>query len=660
MELKNQFTDLFESIPNAKVNYSPSEYAEKFRTLSSDVSTIQGKFNYKITPYLREIVDTLSPYHPAKIVAVIKAAQIGYTDGVIVNGILWLIANNPGNIMSLSANDSLSKEMVESRLDPGIASCGIQHLIRPNTIRKRNQRTGDTSQSKEFAGGRAFFGGLQSIDKLGKQRSIKYGFFDDWDAAPISDKKQGSVFELLQQRFATAANSMKQYYISTPETRPSNIENVYLKGDQRKWKLPCPKCGEFIEIIWHDVIEGEKVGVYFDIEDEKLVENSVGYVCQKCGQFFKENHKYEMNLNGMWEPTAEPSRPGFYSYHITALTSAPHMYSWKDYAYKWIDINGSNSKRKVFYNLVLGQAWEEKNEQIKKNKLAMNCRDYEIYSVPAELSVKDGNGEIIILTCACDLNGTLDDARLDYEVVAHCETGSTYSIDQGSIGTYQPGKKKEGRELWTYRNNDINNVWDIFHLEVVERVYYSDDGRELKIVITGIDTGYMTTFAYNFMDSYPSKYVGVKGKVDDKFRKTGHDYKKFKPALERNNLYILEVDLVKDDLADMINLDWNKKESEAVPQHPGFMNFPSPSDGKYHNSKFFKQLESEQKVIELNDDGEPIGWKWKKKAGTQNHFFDCRVYNLALRDIYAHIFGKAMKRKFTNWAEFVNVAKGII
>lgn len=87
-------------------------------------------------------------------------------------------------------------------------------------------------------------------DNIGKQMSFSMGFYDDWDAAKIADKEQGNTFELLEQRFSTFANNMKQFFISTPETRPSNIENLYLMGDQRKWMLPCPLCGEYIEIKW--------------------------------------------------------------------------------------------------------------------------------------------------------------------------------------------------------------------------------------------------------------------------------------------------------------------------------------------------------------------------------------------------------------------------
>ena len=43
-----------------------------------------------------------------------------------------------------------------------IESAGIRHLIRPNVIKPKNQKTGDTDKYKEFAGGRIYAGGLNS------------------------------------------------------------------------------------------------------------------------------------------------------------------------------------------------------------------------------------------------------------------------------------------------------------------------------------------------------------------------------------------------------------------------------------------------------------------------------------------------------------------
>jgi phage terminase large subunit GpA-like protein len=656
--MKNKFIDLLRSIPLKIKEVLPSEFAEKYRKLGSDVSTVQGKFRYKLTPYLKEIVDSLQPSHPAQEVAVMKSAQIGFTEGVVVNGILWIISENPGNIMALSANDQLSKEMVESRLDSGIASCGMQDLIRPNTIRKRNNRTGDTSSGKEFAGGRLFAGGLQSVDKLGKQRSIRYGFFDDWDAAPLADKKQGSIKKLITQRFATAANTRKVYYISTPETKPSNIENAYLEGDQRKWNVPCPCCGEYIPLIWKQI-------KYKLLKNKKLDESSVHYECQLCEGTFKEDQKYTINLKGKWIPTAEPKRPGYYSYHINALTAAPHMYGWTHYVYEWMDIfkngNESASALKTFMNLVLGEPWEERVEEIKSNKLQQNVRRYDFGNVPQTISERDGNGRIVILTCACDLNGTVDDARLDWEIVGHTETGSIYCIEHGSIGTYQP-KAKGDRQKWTYKFGVEHSVWDVFQ-QIIDVPYPTDEGEEMNVVCTAVDTGHESRYANVFIQRAENKnrVFGARGRGEGQFVKLKADAKPYKISPSRPYVYNLEVNALKNELAERINLEWDNTTNE-VAQPEGYINFPIPEPRyRKYDLSYFKQYEAEQRTMEVDADGEEIGYKWVRKySSAANHFFDCMVYNLAIRDIWAEEFIKhdKNKKKYEGWSDIVSYIWG--
>ena len=643
-DIEDKLLDLFSSIQTDRTILSPSQYAEKYRSLTSDVSTIKGKFNYNITPYTREIVDTLSQFHPAKIIGIMKGAQSGLTEGLVVNGTLWKIANNPGNILLLSADDELSKEIITGRLDQGIQSCGIQHLIRPNTIRKRNQRTGDTDRHKEFSGGHLFAGSIGSVVKYSHQRSLQTVFLDDWDKAPVLDKVEGSLFELIQLRLSTSSKTMKQYYISTPKTRPSNIENVYLLGDQRKYLLPCPKCGDFIEIFWSGTVGKDHVGVYFEKDSlGKLIEKSVGYVCQSCGAFFKETNKYEMNLNGNWKAFAEPSMEGFYSYQMNNLIGAPHMFNWNDYAKQWLRIwkdgNESISKRKVFRNQVEGLPWEETKMDIKKNRLIKNTRKYSVGEIPNKQSKDDGNGNILLITCACDLNGPIDDARLDYDVWGWAENGSVYSIDQGSIGTFQSYSKNDDREKLTYKNEQANNVWDIFYNDVINRTFYTDEGDERKIMIVGVDTGYAEHFAFTFINDHPKLVYGIKGGSDGKFHKYDRNVPVFKKGKTRPNLFILDPNVLKDQLAEMINLHWNEENM----QPPGFMNFPVPTAEKY-TPKYFVQYEAEHKILEENEEGEAIGWKWDKiKSTAQNHFFDTAYYNLALRDIFANNVCKEIK-----------------
>ena len=584
------------------------------------------------------------------------------TQGLITNAICYAISNAPGNMLSLSRDDTLSAEFIESRLDPVIRSSGIQHLIRPSVIRKRNARTGDTSKSKEYAGGRLFAGGLQSIKKLIRQRSIKYGFFDDWDAAARTDKEEGDTFSLLQNRFKTFKNEMKQYYISTPTTKPSNIDEIYLKGDQRRWYVPCPKCGRYIELQWSD--DGKKeYGIIWEVdENKKLIENSILYKCQECGETFNESCKYDINLKGKWVPTAEPSQPGFYSYHISSIYAAPHAYGWKEMVYEWLAIfnqgNENQAKKKAFYNQALGLPWEEKQQQIKENALSFNTRDYDIGSIPIELSNLDGNGNIVLITCACDLNGTIDDARLDYDVWGHAANGSIYSIDQGSIGTFQPGRKTEHRAKWTYRHGKADNVWDYFENVIKKKYTYMNKEGFQPVLQVGIDVGYYETYAWEFINKHPALCVGIKGSPNDKFTKAGGNVRICKKSVNIPNLYLLESNLLKDVLAGMINLEWK---DNKISQPEGFMNFPNPGQNKYSPKGYFAQYESEHKILKEDEFGEPTDWRWEKKSHhVQNHFFDTACYNMACRYIWLEKYLKNMKIKDGTWADYAQVVNEIL
>lgn len=667
------FRNLFSKLDFSDKSLLPSEFAEKYIVLDSAISNMQqGLFSYDITPYMREIADCASPYCDTQYIFIMAGAQLGKTQGVIVPVILWKIATDPGNIVSLSANDDLSKRFVEERIDPVIHRCFVRDLIRPSVIKKKNARSGDTSTSKEFAGGSATFGGLQSYDKMTKQRSFALGFYDDWDGAKVADATHGNTFELLRQRFSTAGSSMKQFFISTPETRPSNIELLYLMGDQRKWHVPCPCCGEMIEIVWygkHD--DGSKYGItYGKNENGKLINDSVGYTCQKCGGFFKEKHKYDMNLKGVWVPTAEPKSEGMRSYHISNLIGAPKMFGWIKIVEQWLRIYDEGyedkAKLKAFKNMVLGEPWEEKVVKLNDLNLQSHVRPYDIGIIPSKLSEEDGNDKIILLTLAADMNGTEFDARLDWELVAHSASGSSYSVNQGSIGTYQPGakslekKNKGDRILWTYHQNEENSVWDYFENEIMAKPHYTDDGRVMQISIILLDSGYLPQLVYKFVEKYPGVCFAVKGKDKDKYAKPTIDVKNFKQSREHPMLYLLEVDKYKDIISDNMALEWD---GESL-QPSGYVNFPTPNYQEHkYTVDYFKQLTAEEKEVQMDErTGEVKGWKWTNDKKKANHFFDCKNYNEAARDIFTYNFIKEYNKNSDKHLEptWFNFAKIVL
>ena len=57
-----------------------SEWADRHRILSSRGSAEPGPWRTARTPYLRDVMDALSPAHPARRVVFMKSAQVGGTE----------------------------------------------------------------------------------------------------------------------------------------------------------------------------------------------------------------------------------------------------------------------------------------------------------------------------------------------------------------------------------------------------------------------------------------------------------------------------------------------------------------------------------------------------------------------------------------------------
>lgn len=672
----NQFIEILDVSKFLLTELKPSDWAELNRVMGTDETSVPGPFNYDYTPYLKEVVDCLSHNHPARIIAVMKGGQIGFSTGVIESGIGWIIAQNPGNILFLSGHQELSEEAMNGKIDKMIDSCGLRHLIKPSVLRKRNQRTGDTARSKEFPGG-SLVAGSASNHKLLRQRSVRYGFIDDFDGAKKSSEQSGNTRTLIQQRFAAYYDKMKLFYISTPELKEnSNIEPVFLLGDQRRYFIPCPCCGEYIPLFWDvpmDRNPEDKGGITWELDqNNKLISGSVKYKCQKCGDQFDDSSKAQLLSQGYWQATTEASEEGYYSYHISCLYAPPGMYDWEYYVRQYLEANPPGEKRKedlhkTFVNVCLGDTYSQEGEELEAKLLQKNIRNYDINVIPEKLSLSDGNGRIVILTCACDLNGVVDDARLDYEIVAWSETGASYSIRHGSIGTFKPrqgaNKDREDREHWSYNPAMPLSVWPELE-RILGEIYMTDTpnptpedrfnvGRKMMIAITGVDTGHYTEFAYNFIDNSRHNVVGVRGDKESKDRRYDADTASFKPAKERAMLYMIDVNFVKNQLASTMKLKWDQ--TLGQPQPPNFMNFPLPSQGLYLYTDFFEHYESEHKV-QVEDKNGGISYRWvKKSSNSQNHFFDVRVYNIALKDIITDVVTKEFKIKKGTWSDFCGI-----
>lgn len=652
------------------VKKRPSDWVEENIILPDGVSRYKGPFSYDISPYAKEIVNRIASDDPARVISIMKCAQIGLTQGLIIPGMAYIISEDAYPILFMAGDKELAKVSIRERFDPIIQSSGLKGLIRPSVIRAKNQRTGDTDFSKEFAGGRMTVEGTNNVTKM-RQISVKHIFADDWEAAPRSDKNEGSLRKLMEGRQTSYGNMAKTYFISTPTMKQtSNIEPVYLLGDQRKWHWTCPHCEGLIDLQWRVELEdGTFAGIVYELNSQgQLINESVKYRCQKCKGDIYEHQKYDLNLKGQWIPTAKPQIENYYSYHLNALVIPPGFVTWVDLAKEWVEACPPNapvnkSMLQTFLNIRMGETWEETGESPKVLELMQNTRTYKPGVIPDITCDEDQNGKILLLTLACDLNGVMErdneDVRLDWELRAHASNGQTYSVDQGSIGTFKRSRdvsasdkeRDSDRERWTYNHKQYNSVWPEFE-KLIRKEWPTESGSKMTVNITVVDTGYFTQNAKKFIDSFDDCVVmGVKGKAESEYRKVTKDTPYIGRSRESRNLYLLEVNQIKDIVAENMKLRIGFDGSQ--PQ--GFMNFPSPdyANNKYTLKGYFIHYEGEKRV-EAEKNGEVVGFTWEKKTSQSlNHFWDVAVYNLAAREIFLDILKQSDSRlKSFTWADF--------
>ena len=168
-----------------------SQWADTHRMLGSRASAEPGRYRTSRTPYMREIMDALSPSSAVQRVVFMKAAQVGATEAGN-NWIGFAIHQAPGPMLAVQPTVELAKRNSRQRIDPLIEeSAALRERVKP----ARSRDAGNTMLSKEFAGGILIMTGANSAVGL-RSTPARYIFLDEVDAYPASADEEGDPVSL--------------------------------------------------------------------------------------------------------------------------------------------------------------------------------------------------------------------------------------------------------------------------------------------------------------------------------------------------------------------------------------------------------------------------------------------------------------------------------
>ncbi|WP_300341546.1 phage terminase large subunit family protein [Accumulibacter sp.] len=558
-----------------------SEWSDRHRMLSSKASAEPGRWRTSRTPYLKAIMDCLSPTSPVERVVFMKAAQLGATE-MGSNWIGYVIHHAPGPMMAVWPTVEMAKRNSKQRIDPLIEeSSALAELIAP----ARSRDSGNTILAKEFRGGVLVMTGANSAVGL-RSMPVRYLFLDEVDGYPLDVEGEGDAISLAEARTRTFARR-KIFIVSTPTiSGASAIEREYEASDQRRYFVPCPHCSHrqwlrFEQLRW-----------------DKGQPETAAYICESCDTAIAEHHKTWMLEHGEWRSMVEDGGMRTAGFHLSSLYSPVGWRSWRDIATAWESAvnkeSGSAAAIKTFKNTELGETWVEEGEAPDWQRLVERREEYRIGTVP--------QGGLLLVGAA--------DVQKDRI--------------EASVWAFGRGKESwlvEHRVLMGDTARDA--VWKRLG-EMLADTWTHESGASMPLVRFALDTGFATQEAYAFVRACRDpRVMAVKGVPRGAAligTPTAIDVSQGGKKLRRGiKVFTVAVGIAKLEFYNNLRKSADVSEDDVTTVYPtGYVHLPKI------DAEFIQQLCAEQLITRRDRNGFPVR-EWQKMR-ERNEALDCYVY----------------------------------
>jgi phage terminase large subunit GpA-like protein len=613
---------------------SVSAWADRYRFVAAP-SPQPGEWRTERTPYLRGIMDCLSPTSSARTVAMMKASQLGATEAAL-NWIGYKMHQYPSSFLIVLPTQGVAEEWSKTRLDQMMEhSPALKDLIAP----AKSRDSGNTIFNKKISGGRGFIKFAWS-SSAAKQRSTPAGdlVLDEVDGFEGDAEGEGDPVTSLKNRFKNFPRG-KMLMISTPVgASTSRISREFKAGDQRVYFVPCPHCGHYQKISFSR-LKWPKRRDDETRKDREARYEMAGLLCVGCNELISERYKGRMLSAGIWVATAtkpELAETGFakadlpslepifrtmeeerwVSFHLPATYSPLGWYSWATMAADWEAAQGQNNRTalKVFVMQALGEVWEDEPGEVMDDEvLWLRHEKYEPGVVPARG---------LFLTAFVDVQKY----SLHFELKAWGRGKENWSVFYQVIQCETDGPNPKPLE------SSSPELWDALD-ELLARDWQHESGVSMPIMVMGIDTGFSASTVYEYAARHPRPHhddptnftritnvrtvACTKGEPDN--LKLIHSVTKTEAARDRGGLRIWHIGtgFAKQEFYDALKI---------VPLEGGI-----PQSGRCHypypEREFYRQVCSESRKVSKGK------VYWERDPAVRNEPVDTHVGNRAMASL---------------------------
>lgn len=638
----------------------PSQWAERYRLISSRTGSRPGPWRNATNPALVAIMDAYADPRCSRVVLK-AAAQAGKTE-CIINCMLWSAFYERLPMMYVTGNTELARSFMQDRLAPTVADMPALAGIR--TGRKWDEK----AQQIRFAACDLFCIGANSASGLAS-RPIARLFpdeIDKWaDTLKSRGRTEGRALELARARTEAFRPTEKEMCSSTPTDEGVGIDLEYSRSDQRTLHAPCLACGQyqplstdaFDRVRW-DVPAGlppdDRAGKSLD--DDALavlvahVKRTAWYECRHCGAKMGAGERPRMlaaslwvakgqAIDGQWDAAApgaaevigDGAETDVWGFHLHGLASP--FRTWGDVAAGFVALRGMPDR--AWVNNVLGEAWREPGERADHHDLhrlhtqrSEHAPSFDRGTVPALIGGKKSDRCPIVLTGAIDVQVDRVYIQVDGWGAEQTRTVIDFDIlpcpEINELRDSLEDDEQDDRVL-------LSNAWAEVERAIFRRYPVEGSDRTLPVSFWAIDSGYRTREIYAFcrrINALAPKH-GLKPDCILPAKGQPHHFGDARISLpergpdgkpRRGSVQLLQFnpDASKDEANRRLHLRLPQPMATVMPRDVG--------------PEFTRQLTSEERVM-LGSRGRNQRMVWRMRPGrTENHWWDTFVLGLVLAE----------------------------
>lgn len=362
---------------------SVAQWSARYRVLSNEESALKGRFNWDVSPALREIAESANDPAVRKIV-VQKSAQVGYTAGIVCNVIGYHIHYRPSVIVAAFPRTMAAKDFAAEKLDPMIL--GTPVLSRRIQIKSRAQ--GNSTLRKRFAGGLIKLVGTNSPSDV-KSTSARIVIVEEPDDAASDVRGQGNSIKLLEERAKTYPDHLILIGGTPTAKDASAVEDEMRKTDKRYFHVPCHACEETHVLAWENVTIPEDEAATPHEVYGRHQHTAAFYACPHCGTIWTDderiaNLRRAERAGGGWLASTASAIRGYYLNELLSTFDGSRV---PVLARKYLEAKanldqGDPTDMIAFWNSTLGLTWEYRGELPEEDSLRERAEKYLEWSCP--------------------------------------------------------------------------------------------------------------------------------------------------------------------------------------------------------------------------------------------------------------------------------------